>query len=621
MATSRSSRGVFAANVRTALSLLPAAQRWRWAATVPLGLAAAVVESLSAACVFALVAAISDPASLPDLAIVSVLYAAVPADWRTPADIARVFFAATGVLLVARLLVSIGITYYRQRVVARDRVELGIELFHGYLAAPYAFHLRRDASDYVHRINTGLAVVFETVLAGLATMVNTTVTAAALLAVLFVASPTVTVVGAVVLAVWAAAVGGVLGGRSLAVGRETEAVDVEANRALWHALAAMPEIQALGRERAFRDAYARTKERSVDLLLRRAWLELAPRWALEALFVGAMLLFVALTLGAEARAPAVVPILGLYAYVGSRLLPLAQSAVRVYGEIVAATAPLGYVAQDWRAVAAARAQQDPVAEDFRFERAIELAGVGYRYPESAADVLAGIDWTIRAGECAGVVGRSGSGKTTLVLLLAGLIEPSAGTVRVDGRDVGGDGRVWRRCVGYVSQRFAAVSGSIRDNVALGVAAADVRDDAVWRALDTAELADFVRALDGGLDATVGDGGARLSGGERQRLAIARALYHDPDVLLLDEATAALDRATERTLLARLVGDRRRRTVVLVTHRTESLAVCDRIAVLAEGRMAAAGRYDELLASSDAFRVLVDGSAEAPGSALRTVVNE
>ncbi|MFT5041734.1 MAG: ABC-type multidrug transport system fused ATPase/permease subunit [Hyphomicrobiaceae bacterium] len=610
-------------NIRAAAGMLPRAHLWRWAVTIPLGIGAAVVESVSAACVFGLIAAISNPAHVFDLPMVGYAAALFPLEWQNSASVTDsvtvAFLVATAVLLIVRLGLSIGMTYYQQKIVARDRIDFSIRLFHGYLAAPYAFHLRRNSSDYVHRINTGISVVFESVLGGTATLVNSSVTALALLAVLFMASPIVTVVATVLLSVWIALTNRVLRQRVLDLGRDTEESDARANRSLLHGFAAMQEIKILGRERYFREVYAQTKIRSVDLLLRRALLELFPRLTLETIFVGAMLIVTSLVLAAQEESAMVLPVLGLYGYVGSRLLPMAHNVIRVHGNILSATAPLGFVRDDWEAIKAYPAepnqvQPGEVAAVLPFEQSIVLDHVSFSYAGTQAPVLHEVSLRIEKGEQIGVVGRSGAGKSTLIHILLGLLQPSAGSVTVDGRDVASHDRQWRRRIGFVSQAFTILNANIRENVALGLDPKQVDDVNVWRALEAAQISEFVAGLEQGLDTPLGDRGVRISGGQRQRIAIARALFSDPDVLFFDEATAALDTKTEREVSASIAALGESRTTVLIAHRTDSVRNCDRIVVLNGGRVDAIGNYDELLKTSERFQELVnaDWSASSDG---------
>jgi ATP-binding cassette subfamily C protein len=229
----------------------------------------------------------------------------------------------------------------------------------------------------------------------------------------------------------------------------------------------------------------------------------------------------------------------------------------------------------------------------KFDREIRLDNVSYHYPASSRRALDSVSIKIPKGAMIGFIGPSGSGKTTLVDIILGLLEPTAGSVLVDGQDIRSAAESWQRCIGYIPQNIFLIDDSIRANVAFGIESKDIVDDQVWAALRVAQLEDFVRGLAQGLDTEIGERGVRMSGGQRQRLGIARALYHNPDLLILDEATSALDTATEREVsraVQSLIGTK---TLIVVAHRLSTLEKCDQVYRMVDGRVSASGSYQEI----------------------------
>jgi len=196
---------------------------------------------------------------------------------------------------------------------------------------------------------------------------------------------------------------------------------------------------------------------------------------------------------------------------------------------------------------------------------------------------------------AGLVGPSGAGKSTLIDLIVGLHVPNKGRVLVDGVDIHQDLPTWQRRIGYVPQNIYLIDDSIRRNIAFGLPDDEIDDVAVARAVRAAQLESFIRTLPLELESTVGHEGIRLSGGQRQRIAIARALYHDPSVLVMDEATNALDAETELEIMTELQLLQKEKTVIVSAHRLSTLESCDQVIRLEAGRivpefkMAAAGQ--------------------------------
>jgi ATP-binding cassette, subfamily B, bacterial PglK len=235
---------------------------------------------------------------------------------------------------------------------------------------------------------------------------------------------------------------------------------------------------------------------------------------------------------------------------------------------------------------------------------VRCEGVVFKYAGQTVSALDSVSFEFNRGGLYGVVGESGAGKSTLIDLLVGLHEPTEGRILVDDQDLSEcDTKSWHRQIGYVPQFPYLADGSVAENVALGMPSAEVEEAEVWDALELANLAEFIRGLPEGLNTPVGDRGVRLSGGQRQRLAIARALFQKPQLLVLDEATSSLDQIAEseiRTALEKLHG---RITVIMIAHRMTTVQDCDEILYLSKGKMEAQGRYQKLLETHEGFRRL------------------
>jgi len=229
----------------------------------------------------------------------------------------------------------------------------------------------------------------------------------------------------------------------------------------------------------------------------------------------------------------------------------------------------------------------------RLQGDIEFRGVSFTYPDQTYPVLRDVSFRVAAGEHVAVLGRVGSGKTTVAKLVLGLYRPTSGAVFVDGVDLRQlDPAELRRGVGHVSQDVTLFYGTLRENIVLGSPLAD--DDAILRAIRISGMEDLINAHPQGVDMQVGERGSRLSGGQRQCVGIARAVIHEPGILLLDEPTSAMDQSTERAIRARLATFEQGRTTILITHRSSLLELVDRIIVLDQGRVVADGPKDQVL---------------------------
>lgn len=251
------------------------------------------------------------------------------------------------------------------------------------------------------------------------------------------------------------------------------------------------------------------------------------------------------------------------------------------------------------------AQESPLPKgrDGRLHDAIRLKEATFLYPEGKRPAIDGVSLEIKRGTFVAFCGPSGGGKSTLALLLMGLYRPQSGTVMCDDWDVFQHIRAWHKNIGYVGQDLYLPARSVRANVAFAVPQEEVDDARVWECLRLANADEFVRGLSKELDFVIQRSGRNLSGGQRQRILIARALYNDPDVLVFDEATAALDNITEQGITESLRGLSGHKTVICIAHRLTTIRDAHVIYFVDKGRIAACGSYDQLLESSEAFRCL------------------
>lgn len=215
---------------------------------------------------------------------------------------------------------------------------------------------------------------------------------------------------------------------------------------------------------------------------------------------------------------------------------------------------------------------------------ISLENIHYTYPGSPEEALRGISLTIQPGSVVGLVGTSGAGKSTLIDIILGLLTPTAGRVLVDGTEIHNDLSTWQRQIGYVPQDIYLIDDSIRRNIAFGLPDGRIDELAVARVVQAVQIESFVRSLPQGIETPVGHEGVRLSGGQRQRIAIARALYHDPSVLVMDEATNALDNDTESDIMEAVRALQKDKTLIIVAHRPSTVDCCDQLFRLEAGRL-------------------------------------
>lgn len=224
-------------------------------------------------------------------------------------------------------------------------------------------------------------------------------------------------------------------------------------------------------------------------------------------------------------------------------------------------------------------------EPIIFKDNIELRNVSFKYKNNQMRILQDINLEIKKNSKTAIIGKSGSGKTTIVDIIIGLLEPSKGQLLIDNVEIKENKLVnWKKRIGYIPQNFYLFDESIKKNVAFGINENQIDENKVKNALELAQLKDFVDSLEKGVETKVGNQGIMLSGGQKQRIIIARALYNDPDVLILDEATSAVDEEVEKNFIDNLIKIGENKTIIIISHRKSTIENCDRILKVSEGKI-------------------------------------
>ena len=361
-------------------------------------------------------------------------------------------------------------------------------------------------------------------------------------------------------------------------------------QALQEGLGAIRDVLLDGNQATYLDLYRRADRPQRQLESKNVFLSTFPRYALEALGLVAIAVLGGLLVLQRGSGASVIPLLGALALGAQRLLPALQ---QIYGGWANLNSWSSSLAAVLELLEQPHSQQQSNAVPLALQHGLRLQGVHFRYGPRLPEVLQGVDLEVRRGERIGLIGSTGSGKSTLVDLLMGLLPPSAGRLLVDGQDLHDPAHAerlagWRAAVAHVPQSIYLADSSIAENIAFGVPRQAIDLARVKQAAEQAQIACFIESSPEGYDSFVGERGIRLSGGQRQRIGIARALYKQASVLVLDEATAALDNATEQAVMDAVECLSRQLTIVMIAHRLSTVARCDRVIRLQNGRICAQG---------------------------------
>ncbi|MDH5642832.1 MAG: ABC transporter ATP-binding protein/permease [Gemmatimonadota bacterium] len=512
--------------------------------------------------------------------------------------------AVVGMYFVKAVFLAF-LSWRQARFVFGLRARLSQQLFAVYLSQPYTFHLQRNSAKLIsHAVNEVIQFTHNGLIPGMLLLTELLVMFG-LCSLLVAVEP-----------IGAAIVMGVLGTASWGFYRLTQSRIARWGKArqyhdglsmqhLQQGLGGVKEAKLLGREGEFLAQYRIHNAESVRISGTMYALQQLPRLWLEVLAVSGLAILVMSMLWQHHALEAVLPTLGLFAASAFRLMPSVNRALSAVQSLRYGLPAIDVLHKELGLgiLPAVDAQGSAVA----FHGVLEIHRVTYAYPGSEEPALKDISLAIHRGESVGFVGASGAGKSTLVDMLLGLLTPSAGDIRVDGKDIHGNLRSWQDQIGYVPQSIFLTDDTLRRNVAFGLPNDQIDDAAVQRAVRAAQLEELVCGLPNGLETIVGERGVRLSGGQRQRIGIARALYHDPSVLVLDEATSALDTVTEEGVMQAVRALQGTKTVVIVAHRLSTVAHCDRLYRLQGGKLAEEGTVNSMLLQQQELEV---GPAQA-----------
>ena len=584
--------------IRQALHLIGRGQRARWLLLLALSILNSLLEVAAAALVYVLLGLVADPTGAIDLPLLGNI-SRLGAGFERETFLLVLIGVMMGFFLI-RAAFSIAAEYIMSRVVNNAAAKLSVRLVKGYLGLPYAFHLQRSSSELIRNSHQAVLQVVGSVFAPLVRLTAEIVMAVGIVVLLVLISPLGTVIAVGVIGGSTTILLFIIQPRVRRLGVTAHAMDKETLKSLQQSFEGVRDIKMLGRETFFSEVYGSAARRLSRMSYLNQTLNQLPRLVIETSLIWFILIFFAITIARGADALGTLSVLGLFAYAGLRLQPSLQKIVAGFNSIRFSTARTEDIHRDLRLIEKSPAQEEPDAPlELRDET--RLTNVSYRYEGADSNALTNFNLSIKRGEQVGICGPTGGGKSTLVDLIAGLLSPASGRITVDGKDLARNTRAWQRNLGIVPQTVFLIDDSLRRNIALGVSDTQIDEAAVADAVTLAQLDGFVKSLPDGLNTVVGERGVRLSGGERQRIAIARALYNRPDVLIFDEGTSALDNTTEQRLMDSLKHLRGSHTIILVAHRLSTVRETDKVVFVENGRIAGIGTFQGLRESNESFR--------------------
>ncbi len=499
--------------------------------------------------------------------------------------------------------------YNRQyRIIEYHRIRLADRLFSAYMYAPYSFHLSRNSAELLRNVQVETLEIVRTVISPVLEIAMGVFMTFFTVVLLLSTTPWIGLAAVLFIGGGSALFYISIRKRLNHYGQVAKKEWKESVKAINQGLGALVEARTLNTESYFTTIFRHSVSTFARVeRLRQVVSKISPA-VVESIAVCGLLAGVILMLLAGVGTETMLPIMALFGVAAVRLRQSTSQIVNGLSQLQYGIVAIPHVTDDIQFIESSayfRQRSKHTGQALPFEHTIEIENITFAYPESDTNVIEGLSAIIKKGESVAFVGPTGSGKSTIINILLGLLEPKSGTIKIDGQPTQKNLTGWLRHVGYIPQTIFLLDDSIRNNIAFGIQATHIDDDKVWKAAKLAQLDDFIRTLPQGLDTIVGERGVRLSGGQRQRVGLARALYHEPEVLVMDEATSSLDNHTESLVMQALTSVKEGRTFIMIAHRLSTVEQCDRLYFLKQGKIVAVGTFSELVAQYSDFRQMAE----------------
>ena len=512
------------------------------------------------------------------------------------------FLFVLGVFVFLFLVISLSfkaLTSYAQlRFVQMRRYTIGKRVLETFLRQPYSWFLNRNSADLGKSILSEVGAIIGKGLRPLFELVSRLLIVVVLIILLLLVDVKITLVVAFI-------IGGSYGlffyltkNYLYRIGKERFKNNTSLFMSINEAFGAVKEIKIGGLEKTYIERFS---DPAIVVARKEAYagiLAQLPRYFLEAITFGGVILMVLYLMVEKGSFNNALPLISLFVFAGYRLLPSLQSIYSSFNQITFVSTAVNSLYADLNSLTKIDTTKD--INKISLDKSIVLKQVYYNYPNSSKTALRNINIHIPARTTVGLMGATGSGKTTTIDIIIGLLEAQKGTLEVDGKIITkNNSRNWQSSIGYVPQHIFLADDSVAANIALGTKSNNINYEAVEKSSKTANLHEFViNELPNQYQTKVGDRGIRLSGGQRQRIGIARALYHNPSVIIFDEATSSLDTNTEKLVMNAMEKISQNKTIILIAHRLSTLKNCDKIFLMEKGEIKKEGTFEELITSEN-----------------------
>ena len=503
---------------------------------------------------------------------------------ETGAFLALLAFMLAGVYIF-RGVYLYAVAKIQYRVIARRQANLSGRLLRRILDYPYLYHSRKNLAELQRTIVTDVEQMFA-LISNILLMLTDMFMSLFIVVFLAIVSPVMTACVVFMAALCVLLYFKAFRRQIRIAGEKTRDAHIGMNKAVNQAVGGIKEVKVARREGYFHGMFVKCSDVFVKYITKNQILNALPKLVIESVcFGGAFIIIGALIIGG-ADVSSLVPQLSVFVLAAFRLLPAVSRQTGYLSSVVYYRASVTAVYKSLFEEDDATTADHPPAETGASAgaRGISVSNVTFRYPTAPEPVLKDVSLVIPDKKSVAFIGPSGAGKTTLADIILGILPPRSGSVFHAGKSVHHNFDEWSSIVGYIPQQIYLLDESILENVAFGIDRDDIDLEKVWHALEQAQLADHVRSLPEGIETIVGDRGIRLSGGQRQRIGIARALYNNPSVLILDEATSSLDVETEKAVMEAIEKFQGEKTMIVIAHRLSTIEHCEIVYLVEDGNV-------------------------------------
>ncbi|MCR6110888.1 ABC transporter ATP-binding protein [Bacillus sp. A301a_S52] len=551
---------------------------------------AAIFETLGVGLILPFVTMVTDPSIIHEQPILKGIY-----DFLGFQSTSTFIVFSVGFLLVVFVLKNIYLLaffYVQYRIILNQQVKLSTRLLKEYLTKPYTFHLQRNSADLLRNVNDEVPKLFQGMILSGFQLLTEVLVILCILALLLITAPLATLTAAALLGTSIVIFFRLFRKKINHLGKEQQVVGGKMIKWVNQSLGASKDVKVSGKESFFINAYRTQSQIRANNGRFMKMLDQAPRLFIETILVSTVLVTMLIIIYQGADTGELITTMALFAMAAFRLMPSISRVIAMVTQIKYSQPALNVVYEDifenrdatLDDTEAEMKRDNRINNGRHFKDEIVLNKVSYRYPDQEKDAVKDVSLQIPIGSSVAFIGESGAGKTSIVDVILGLLPPTKGEILVDGKSIIDQRRIWQQKIGYIPQFIFLSDDSILGNVAFGIDPEEVDEEAAWRALEQAQLKEFIQTLPDSIHTQIGEQGVRLSGGQRQRIGIARALYHNPEILFMDEATSALDNETEKEIMKAIDGLKGEKTLIIIAHRLTTIENCDTVFKMNHGRL-------------------------------------